>query len=215
MFDKAKFSEYERFFEQEHRESFELLKGEGRVLVSAPHSVEQIRKSKIKYAEPQTGVLVKMLHDAIRCPVIYKTKNCGDDANFDEDSPYKRAVVEYVKENKIGFLIDLHQMAPSREVGICIGTGKGKNISKSSFVDAAIHAFQAKKIGPIQVDTPFAAAYPFTVSSYVASQCGISCLQIEINSKILQLDTEESQADKVLEAFIELIEAISEMIRGN
>lgn len=215
MFNRTKFHEYESFFQKEHLHSFELLSGKGAVMVSAPHSVEQLRNNQIKYAEPQTGVLTKMLHDTLECPVIYKTKNCGDDANFDEVSPYKQALAEYIKNNNVSFLLDLHQLAPSREAKIVIGTGKFKNVSRVEFVDVAIRAFKSKNIGLIQIDDPFEASYPFTVSSYISSSCNISCLQIEMHSNLVRMDTEESQAEEVFEALVELIKNISKILQGD
>ena len=107
MFDIEAYKNYEQYFETEKENSFELLAGKGKIIVSAPHSVEQTRQGKKKYAEPQTGAIAKLLHDNLGIPVIYKTKNCGDDANFDEASPYKDALVDYIKENisKIKILI--------------------------------------------------------------------------------------------------------------
>lgn len=214
MFDKVKFREYEDFFNKEHSQSFEILSGRGPVMVSAPHSVEQTRNGKPKYSEPQTGVLAKMLHDALDCHVIYKTRNCGDDANFDERSSYKDALVEYIKSNDIKFLIDLHQLAPSREVKIDIGTGKFKNISSFAFVNAALKAFSSKNIGLIQIDEPFDASHPFTISSYIATACKISCLQIEMHSNIVRIDTEGSESEKVFDALAELINSISVILQG-
>ena len=213
MFDRVQFATFENYFLEEHTQSFELLLGKGPVMISAPHSVEQVRHQQKKLAEPQTGALAKMLHAELNCPVIYKTKNCNDDANFDEISPYKQALAEYIKNNDISFLLDLHQLAPSQTTSIAIGTGYNKNISQKKFVDIAIAAFHAKNIQPIGVDTPFAAAYPLTVSSYIASTCKISCLQIEINSNIVRLDSEKSQTKQVFDALVELINNLSIILR--
>ena len=120
MFDIVTYKNYEKYFSENHENSYELLSGSGPVMISAPHSVEQTRNGSIKYAEPETGVLAKMLHEELGCPVIYKTGNKGDDANFDEESSYKNALIEYVKNNNILFVLDLHQLAPFRDVIIDI-----------------------------------------------------------------------------------------------
>ena len=212
MFDKKKCIYYEEYFSKEHEKSFELLPGKGYVMVSAPHSVEQIRNGKIKYAEPHTGVLAKMVHDALGCPVIFKTKNCGDDANYDKISIYKQALENYIKENNIKFLIDLHQLKPSRRVKINIGTGKNKNIYNMKLLDIMVNAFNSRDVGLLQIDTPFSAAYPYTVSAYIASSCKISCLQIEINTNILQQDSKENKIEKVFDALLEIINKSSKIL---
>ena len=208
MFDIEAYKKYEQYFETEKENSFELLAGKGKIIVSAPHSVEQTRKGKKKYAEPQTGVMAKMLHEKLGIPVIYKTKNCGDDANFDAVSPYKDALAEYIKNNKIEFMLDLHQLAPSRDMMIDIGTGKQKNVKDEKFVSLAYNIFEKYELGKITIDTPFDASYIYTMSSYIARECGISCLQIEMNSKIVRTDSKYSKEEKV---FLSLVELIGEL----
>lgn len=167
-------------------EGFKLLDGSGPVMLSAPHAVEQTREGRIKYAEPHTGVLALQVHKALGCPCIYKTANCGDDANYDEHSPYKKALQEYVVSHGIKFLIDLHQLSPTRDVQVCLGTGQLQNLKKFDYVNVALAAFSIQHLGLIQIDKPFAAAGPTTVSSYIARTCGISCLQLEINTAIVE-----------------------------
>ncbi len=216
MFNKEKFRQYEQFFyaKDENAPSFELLEGSGPVMISAPHSVSQTRNNQVKYAEPQTGALAKALHDELHCPVIYKRKNCGDDANYDENCAYKQALCAYIKKNNIALLLDLHQLAPTRTVKINIGTGKYKNVFNKQFVDMAVQAFEKQNVGKIAIDKPFGASYPFTVSSYVSSVCNISCLQIEINSNAVRLDGEETQTESIYTALIELVHTATKMILG-
>lgn len=167
-------------------ESFVLENGEGSVILSAPHSVEQLRNGNPKYAEPQTGVLAKMLHDELNCPIICKTRNCGDDANYDKHSLYRDALRDYINENRVKYLLDLHQMAPEREENIDLGTGRGVNISPDPLLaDIVKKHLSAYHINKISVNALFSASYPYTVSSSIYRECGISCLQIEINSRLL------------------------------
>ena len=104
-FDATKYQEYEEYFSQEHSSSFQLKSGVGGVMISAPHAVEQTRNGRIKCAESQTGALAKMLHEQLHCPIIYKTKNMGDDANYDE-------AVSVITQNIDG----LHEKAGSKAI---------------------------------------------------------------------------------------------------
>ncbi len=208
MFKLEMAKQYEDFFHRPHDRSFELLDGERKIMISAPHSVEQTRNGNIKYAEPQTGVLAKLLHDELDCPVIFKTRNCFDDANFDKTSPYKDALKEYILTHNIVFLIDLHQLAPYREVKINIGTGNFKNISDLKYINFALEAFTKHRLGVVQIGTPFDASYPYTISSYIASNCHIPCMQIELNSKMLWMESEECELESVFEALKEFVLAI-------
>lgn len=172
-------------------QSFIIKHGDGRVMFSAPHSVEQTREGKIKFSEPQTGILVEMLHNEFGCPVIRKTAHFNDDANFDAESDYKKALADYIRENGIAFLVDLHQMSPSRDVMINFGTGNWKNISSKSLFNIFLSSFSKNKTGMLQLDEPFGATYIHTVSSTIHRECKIPCLQIEINTRLLSEEYEE------------------------
>ncbi len=194
---------YEAAFLRNASESHRLLPGEGPVMLSSPHSVAQWRNGADKVAEPQTGALACLLSEDLGCPAMVKTACCRDDANYDPVSPYKEDLVAYVKEKGIRFLIDLHQLASFREEGINLGTAGMKNLSEPRYLALAQEAFASQGLGPVTVDTPFGAFYPYTVSSYLADACGISCLQIEINSSLLR--GEGSRPERVYEALADLI----------
>ena len=197
---KNSYNEYLKFFQsKESRKSFSLIGGNGCTMVSAPHSVEQTREGKVKYGEYHTGVLARMLYDDLKCPIIFKSFNDNDDANYDEQSAYKESLKKYVIRNNIKYLIDLHQLAPYREVNIDLGTGFGKNISPyPEIIDIAKKHFIGNNISNITIDNPFSAAYPHTISSYIFRECQICCLQIEINSRLISDKYTEFSFDQVL-----------------
>ncbi len=206
MLSEQKFRKFENYFAAEHENSFELIGGVGTVIISAPHSVEQTRGGIIKYAEPQTGALALCLNDDIGCPVIYKTKNCGDDANYDKVSTYRQALAEYIKGNGILYLIDLHLLSPRRTALINIGTAGMKNVSDAESVGIVCSAFAERGLS-VSIDRPFSGGYVNTVSSAMHRQCGITCMQIEINSKLVYgcaFSTIQSVYDALKEAVVAL-----------
>ncbi len=183
--------------------SFIIKEGKGRVMFSAPHCVEQRREGRIKFSEPQTGLLVEMLHNEFGCPVIRKVTNCNDDANYDPISDYRDALEAYIKGNGIRFLIDLHQLSPTREVMINLGTGRSKNISDKELIAIFTDAFAARGMGAIQLDVPFSGGYEYTVSSSMHKKCNIPCLQVEINSRLVYGGYKEYDLKSVYEALSE------------
>lgn len=207
----GKYEDYLLFFSSKlGRKPFELIDGNGAVMVSAPHSAEQLRNGRKKYGEYLTGVLINMIRDRLGCPVIFKTKNCRDDANYDERCRYKSKLARFVKKRGIRYLIDLHQMNPSREQLIDIGTGYGKNIDKEPAVaEKARDFFISKGFDGVFIDEPFAAIHPFTVSSYISRECGIPCIQIEFNTRILSKRYKDCRFDDVLDAMCALIEDLN------
>ena len=214
-FDATKYQEYEEYFSQEHSSSFQLESGVGGVMISAPHAVEQTRNGRIKCAESQTGALAKMLHEQLHCPIIYKTKNMGDDANYDEVCAYKKALADYVQNNKIVLLLDLHQLSPTRSIQVDVGTGSMKNVFRQEYVDEVLRAFIRNGITDVGVDRIFNAKHPNTVSAYVARHCGIDCLQIELHSDLVRFGYPGSNVEGVYKALEEIVLSVREHIGEN
>ncbi len=204
------FDDYLLYFSSKlGRKSFVIKKGIGSVMLSAPHSAEQTRNGRKKYGEYHTGAIVNVLHDELNCPIIYKEKNRGDDANYDEKCRYKTKLREYIKKHGIKYLIDIHQMNPSRPEIINIGTGYGKNIKKDpTILEKAIACFSENNFAPVTVDTPFAAIHPYTVSAFISRECGIPCLQIEINTRAVSKRYEECALDGILLSLKRLIQEL-------
>lgn len=162
-----------------------ILKGNNKVMFSAPHAVEQTRDGKIKFAEKETGDIAKELNKmGFSC--IIKTKNVGDDANYDLNSAYKNDLLNFIKQNKIEALIDLHQLSPMREQMICIGAGGDEYLNLQGSYNKAktIQQHFAKFFKNVTINEPFAAKGEGTIARYVSKNCNIPCVQIEINSQL-------------------------------
>lgn len=193
------------------RKSFVIKKGEGRVMLSAPHAAEQTRSGHRKYGEYLTGVLANMLHDTVSCPIIVKEKHCNDDANRDEKCKYKAKLKKYVEKNGIGWLIDLHQMNPERNELIDIGTGEGENIkSEPELAELFVKSFAAEGISGVFIDKNFKAVHPYTVSAFISRECGIPCVQIEFNTRLLSKRYNDCAYDSVMHAMESIIKQLNE-----
>ncbi len=200
--------EFENKFYDENFESpngFELLEGKSNFMISAPHSVTQVRNGKLKLPEYRTGVIAYHVNQILGLPVIYKTKNLNDDANYDEKSEYRDALIEYIKENDIKFLMDIHLSSPEREYSIDIGTGRGAYIKNNEDIVVLFRKVFGQKYNRIETDYIFPALYPFTVSSQVHKYCRIPVIQLEINWNIL--DSLEKY-DVFMECFIKFIKEL-------
>ena len=178
------FVQLEKYFHTPHPHSHELLEGEGVVVVSAPHSVEQLRNGRIKQSEPQTGVIARLLHEEIGCPVIYKTAYRDDDANHDDNSPYRDELTRYCEERGIKLVLDLHQLSQSRPMDMDVGTGRGKHIANKRYLDILLDNLTSHSLGYV-LDIPFSASKPYTVSGHVYNHLGITTIQLEINSRLV------------------------------
>ena len=195
------------FTDQEHHCSFELLEGKGSVMLSAPHAMLQTRNGSIKCAERYTGMLCRLLHERIGCPVIYKTRHLRDDANFDPVSDYRDALCRYVQAHDVKLVIDLHQMKPERRVDVCIGTGRGHNLlGENGLTKEFTDCFRALGIRNIAVDDPFDARGANTVCATVAGRCHVPAVQVEINTRLMMCGYDES-------CFLRLLDGMTDLVR--
>ncbi|MDD3213947.1 MAG: N-formylglutamate amidohydrolase [Eubacteriales bacterium] len=174
------------FTDEEHLCSYELLDGTGGILISAPHAMLQTRNGSVKSAERFTGMLCRLMHERIGCPVIYKTRHLRDDANHDPVSDYRDALCRYVKQHDIRLVLDLHQMKPERKTDVCVGTGHGRNLmGHSEIANAVVDVFHNRGLKTITIDDPFPATGPNTVSATVAARCRVPAIQLELNTRLL------------------------------
>lgn len=193
------------FTDEDHLCSYELLAGAGNTMFSAPHAMLQTRNGSIKCAERYTGMLCRLMHERINCPVIYKTRHLRDDANHDPVSDYREALCRYIQEHHIRYLIDLHQMKPERPAEACIGTGRNRNLlGHPELVSLTMECLRNHGVHNITLDTPFDAGGPNTVCATVASRCRIPALQVELNTRLLMSGYDEYRFTQILDALCDL-----------
>lgn len=193
-----------------HQASYEILPGEGMVLFSAPHAVLQTRNGQIKSAERYTGMLCRLLHQRYGLPCIYKSRHLNDDANHDEQSSYRDALCAFAAQNRIRYVLDLHQLAPSRPMALCIGTGYGQNLGSALHLPGLVrHVFEQAGLTPVTVDDPFAASKAHTVSATAASH-GFSALQLEINTRLVLENTPDERFEDVLDALYLIAQTLNQ-----
>ncbi len=168
--------------------SFEYEQGDiTDILISAPHAANQTREGKIKYSERFTGVIAKILHKYYGYSIIYKTKNCGDDANYDEESSYKDFLFKKCKEFKPLIVLDLHGLSKNRAAQINIGTNFGNSVFQDNeIITCLINCFKKFKIMNIVIDHPFSAGAR-TITGSVSEKVGTKAIQIEMNYGFLSI----------------------------
>ncbi len=194
-------------------EDFNIENNNSIVMFSAPHSFPQLRDGEIKSAEPKTRFLVEALSKQFNCSYIYKTKFYNNDPNWDEKSTYKEQLVDFISENNIKFLFDIHSMYYERPVDICIGINSGKNIlNRYDILDMLVTSFKNTGLSTVLVDNPFSASNPNTVSAYISNTCMIPCFQIEINNKFLPDSCEISNSDLLYKSFENILNNINNLI---
>lgn len=193
-----------KFLKDNKEENFVILNGEGDFMLSAPHGVSQVRLGKPKFAEPGSLALALDLKDRTGVHMIAKTKNCNDDANFDNICPYKDRLKRYIEENHIKYLIDIHGMKKSRDIDINLGVFMGFNIRPNEpLFDFLCEELKAKGF-VYEIDSPFWGKAG-TVSGTIAQELGIWTLQLEVNYKYTSDSKYQSRLVDIIDCLVKTI----------
>lgn len=188
-----------------------IEEGNLKIMFSAPHSADHLRKGKIKPKEINTDTLVKELYTLKDVNIIYKTESLTEDANWDKECIYKTKCKEVVQNKNINIFLDIHGMDYKREEDICIGTANGRNIlGRIDLQSILVDTFQEYGYRKVTIDKPFNAKNSNCMSSYISRECNIPAFQIEINNKYRYEPCEECNLKKLIECFSKIIDRLIE-----
>ena len=190
-----------KFFRDNANKDHVILNGTNSVLLSAPHGVYQVRLGKLKHNEPGSVALALLLGLSTNSYLIVKTQNNNDDANFDEDCPYRNTIESLVNKNEIKYLIDFHGMDKKRKWDINLGSHLGHNVESNVQILNDLEKELTDQGFSVAIDNPFMAQY-HTISSFAKQKLGIWSLQIEINCAITN---EKKNFDK-FEKLVKILE---------
>ena len=203
-----KFDEYENKLLKEEQ-TFEVIEGKIPVLLSAPHSVRQLREGKIKGKDRYTGAITIELAKQTNSFAIYKTYNNQDDASYDiENNEYKEKVLELIDKHNIKVFLDIHGAKDTDEFDVDIGTDEKRNLNgKTQILENLIKNLNEKGITKIGIDKKFKACTMHTLTKKIASSTNIACMQIEITRKYRDLEQVEKM-EKIINAIKSWIKEI-------
>lgn len=203
-----KFNEYSE--KNKFNKSFEVITGSIPILISAPHSVRQIRNGKIKEKDAYTGPIAIELQKQTNCYCIYKTKNNNDDANYDiKDNKYKEEILKIITQNKIELLLDIHGASDIHGFGVDIATGEGKNINQNKkLVITLKETLEKHDIKNVEIDKIFKANSIHTICKTISEIANIPCIELEISRTYRDIKN-FNEIKKVIEGLREYIIKIS------
>lgn len=185
-------------------EKYRVLSGNVPVLLSAPHSVNQIRGDDVRDAEKYTGSLVRYLSNSTSSYAIFQLFTHAD-PNTDIENDYKNAIVNLINGFNIKLLLDVHSSTFKDETDIDIVTNNRETLRG---MDNLFDKF--KELGikyNITVDEQNEPNKEkeneiITVSSLI---CGVPSMRIVINNKRLDIINNQGTFEnivKLLEEFI-------------
>lgn len=173
--------------------------GDTPILLSAPHSIKQIRRQKIKAHEFYTGAITECLAKQISCSCItkqYLSENTTiDDPNTSKAScSYKTAVSQFLQQHKIKLFVDIHGLLYTRDTIVDICIDNGKNINDMSYVKDLQQIIENKfGTGTASIDKYFSASSDVVMSKWVHTMFDITAIQLEINGLYRGFDNENEQ----------------------
>ena len=176
---------------------YEFVRGSVPVLVSAPHAVTHIRAGRIKPSEDYTGAIALAVAQTAECHAIVAARTGEGDPNWDDfpDSPYKQALCDYVRNQGIRLVIDVHGMVAASPALLAVGSADGETVEaarKDAGFDSSAAELLRDRLAtwcelhdkPVVLNGHYGARHPNTVSRTVARECGVAALQIEAATQL-------------------------------
>ena len=184
-------------------EKFRILSGNTPILLSAPHSVNQIRGDDVRNAEKYTGGIVRYVSNITGSYGIFQIFTHSD-PNTDIENSYKNAIINIIELYDIKILLDIHTSSFKDDYDIDIVSNRRETLcGHDELIDRMMEA--GKKYG-LKIDennfpNPEKDREIIRISSLI---CGVPSIRIVINSNKLSQNNKD-QLEKVvgfLEEFI-------------
>ena len=185
-------------------EKYRVLSGNVPVLISAPHSVNQIRGEDVRDAEKYTGALTRYLCNATSSFGIFQIFTHAD-PNTDEENAYKNAVVNLVNAYNIKLLIDIHSSTFSDDTDIDVVTNKRQTLIGKDDLYTKLKQFGIMHGAKIDENNEPNKEKENEIIMVTSLICGIPAMRLVINNKKLDILNNEKnfyKVAKVIENFI-------------
>lgn len=185
-------------------EKYRVLNGNIKVLLSAPHAVNQFRGDDIRDAEKYTGALVRLLSKNTGSYAIFQLFTHAD-PNNDEAHNYKNAIMNLIEAYKINLLIDIHSSNFKDDTDIDIVSNKRSSLCGNDYLINKFNDLALKynlKIDENNFPNKEKESEIIGVASLI---CGIPSIRIVLNNNKIDIENNFSHFEKVykfLEEFI-------------
>jgi len=186
---------------------YKIIQGKISILLSAPH-VYAHRRPRLnmayKHGEPLTDQIVEDICKNTECFGIYTCEDTDYDPNFhkEDDNPYKKEIVNIVKDNKIKCVLDIHGLRDDHmyDIGIYYPTKflRSRSIAmklKDSLDKGELKGINISVLRLLDNDQE-------TIAEFVASKLRIPAIQIEVARYIRE---DESLRNSLVKNLSELL----------
>lgn len=175
------------------------LPGTTPVLLSAPHGAVHTRRGETKEEEEFTAALACLVARRTGAHALYARRRSPTDPNWYPDVPYKRRMRHIVERSGVGFVFDIHGVAPERPFGVALGTMEGRScLQQRGEIIQGLEAggFRRDAAFPdrLDVDETFTARGldgQETITCFASQQLGVPAAQIELHPLLRVVERRE------------------------
>ena len=188
-------------------DKIQIIEGRIPILISVPHAVKHIRGNKEKLGELNTDIIGHNVQNYTHCHLFLNTGVTGG-PNYDEVNVYKGVLADYVIQNNIKYVIDIHGAADQWEFDFELGTAMNRNVKAyEDTVDILLDL--SKENGySTTVDTYFPACGANRITTYIHRLTGVPSLQIEINYKRRMDEISIHSTSLFISEFVKKLESV-------
>lgn len=157
-----------------------LIKGDIPVLITAVHTMKQIKKDgTVKNAETFTKAIAMYLNEVCSASCLVKILDTGLDSNRDNHDEIKKDLINFVKDNGVKLVIDLHGADHNRDFDVEFGTMNNLTADVTTIKELE-EAFIHNGIVNIENNNPFKGG---AITQYLYNEKDVEVIQLEINGR--------------------------------
>jgi len=194
----------------EHTSWFEVMEGDGKIIITAPHATKPFREGKYRFSDGGgSGALAEMLNKLTGATVIVTTYPSPSDPNYYDDNTFKAEIKKQIARHKPLLLLDIHGSHGFRPYDVDFGTMDGKSLLGDEKALVRLMDY-LKNEGVANFSyNYFAAAKNQTITKF-ASNLDVPTIQMEISSTWLTPSANDISAHR----FAQLLQAMTMFIKA-
>ncbi len=197
-----------KYENKEIKDSIYYKEGTIPILLSSPHTMEQIKEDgNIKLPEPFTKAINMYISNTLDTYSIIKINDTGIDPNSETEEEYKNKILDIIKDNNIKLVIDIHGASINREFDIELGTLNNLSADYSTIKELK-EAFIEHGITNIEINNPFKGG---GITKTIYGNTNIDVIQIEINRKYRNIENLE-KIETLIESIISFIKQYTNVL---
>ena len=195
-----------------NEQSFNVLRGEFPVLVSAPHSGGMIRNGQSKSPEIGTASVAILLHKILGVSAAYTTGKGKLDPCSVATCDFKDALFQLVQERPPSLVLDIHALHSLRPMDFDIGSMHGASLLGNDMLTNILKRQLSLNGLTLITENVYPATNEWSITRWAFNQ-KIPSLQCEINSGwLLYPGADRTQAERFHSLTTALRDAISDFI---